>query len=110
MAIQDWSDRILLVELLAEPHFTEDLNALEERVTEPIHDVVLNLSHIRSLNSSNLAHLLRVRKLLTRGDRQLRLCGLHDSVWSVFLVTGLDKVFCFAEDVASALASLQINR
>lgn len=109
MAIQEWSDRILLVELLAEPHLTEDLNALEERIVEPVHDVVLNLWQISALNSSSLAQLLRVRRRLIHGGRRLRLCGLSDGVWSVFLATGLDKVFDFAEDVASALASLQLK-
>jgi len=30
-------------------------------------------------------------------------------VWSVFMVTGLDKLFDFTDDVATSLASLQIE-
>ncbi len=110
MPIEEWSDHILLIELLNEPQLTDDLTALEERVAEPIHDVVLNLSRVERVNSTNLAQLLRVRKRLIEGGRRLRLCGVHDGVWSVLLVTGLDKVFEFSEDVGSALASVQMRR
>jgi hypothetical protein len=35
---------------------------------------------------------------------------LDTQVWSAFLVTGLDKVFEFADSVPTALAALQISR
>ena len=54
--------------------------------------------------------LLKLRKCVVIGDgRQLRLCGLDTHVWGVFLVTGLDKVFEFADDLSMGLASVQIN-
>jgi hypothetical protein len=34
---------------------------------------------------------------------------LNDHVWSVMLVTGLDKVFEFTDDVSTSLASLMID-
>ena len=61
------------------------------------------------INSSNIAQLLRLRKILGEGDRQLRICGVSDEVWSVLMVTGLDKVFHFAPDTMTALASIQIE-
>jgi hypothetical protein len=39
----------------------------------------------------------------------MRLCGVRDNVWSVLMVTGLDKIFEFTEDVMTSLASLQIE-
>lgn len=110
MPIQDWSDNILVCELQDDPSFTDELNSLIDMVqTRPEVNVVLNLSNVTFLNSSNIAKLLKLRKILLANRRKLRLCGISTHVWGVFLVTGLDKIFEFADDVASGLASLQLN-
>ncbi len=111
MSIENWSEHILLVELQDDPAFTDDMTALLDQLkaSEQL-DVVLNFNGVNYLNSSNIAKLLRVRKLLTSRDRQLKLCGVNTHVWGLFLVTGLDKVFDFYDDVANGLASAQIDR
>lgn len=111
MAIQDWSDNILVCELQDDPAFTDDLNALLETVASrtEVH-VVLNFGGVTFLNSSNIAKLLKLRKILVVNHRKLKLCGISTHVWGVFLVTGLDKIFEFADDVASGLASLQLSQ
>ncbi len=38
------------------------------------------------------------------------LCGIGTHIWGVFLVTGLDKIFEFADDVSSGLTAVQIDR
>jgi len=72
--------------------------------------VIVNLKDVSRLNSSNLAQLLRLRKLVLSRRRRLRICAVGDIVWSVFLMTGLDKLFEFTDDVATSLASLQIEQ
>jgi len=111
MSIKDWSENIVLGELLDDPQFTEDLNALQELVDQRNHvNVVLDFSQVSFLNSSNIAKLLKLRKVMqSKPDSRLRLCGIDTSVWGVFLVTGLDKIFDFADDVPSGLASVQIE-
>ena len=70
----------------------------------------LDLSGINFLNSSNIAKLLKLRKqILATPNTKLRLCGITTSVWGVFLVTGLDKIFDFCDNVASGLASVQLD-
>ena len=61
------------------------------------------------LNSSNIAQLLKLRKKLLNASARLRVCAVSDAVWSVLLITGLDKIFDFTDDVATSLASLQIE-
>ena len=74
-------------------------------------DVALNFQGVSFLNSSNIAKLLKLRKIVTvNNKRKLMLCAINTHVWGVFLVTGLDKLFDFADDVASGLASLQIGK
>jgi anti-anti-sigma factor len=112
MPIQEWSDQIWLVALGNEPALSEDLHNLKERVEQAkvTPDLVLDLSSVSQVNSSNLSQLLRIRKLAVDRDIKLLLTGPSDSIWAVFLTTGLDKVFSFTEDVSTALAGLQIDR
>ena len=111
MPVKDWSDDILLVELSNDPIFTEDIVAAIERLeSHPTLDAVLSFQSVTFINSSNLAKLLKLRRILVQNERQLRLCGISSHAWGIFLTTGLDKIFNFTDDVATALTSLQINR
>lgn len=111
MAIQSWSDNILVVELQDDPVFTDELVTVLDQVgSKPNMDVVLDFAGVRYANSSNLAKLLKLRKMLVSSQRRLVLCNIDTAVWGIFMVTGLEKVFEFADNVATALASLQIER
>ncbi len=107
-----WSDSILVIELADEPAFSEEVASVIDRLSadggKPPH-IVLNFAGVRYVNSTNLAQLLKLRKVLGEGGRQLRLCSVCDDVWQVMMVTGLDKVFRFAPDPMTALAGLQID-
>ena len=112
MPIQEWSDQIWVARLTEEPGFSDELrpltDTLQARAEPPA--LVIDLSDITQINSSNLSQLLRVRKLMVERDTPLRIAGPSDPVWSVFIMTGLDKVFHFTEDTATALAELQLLR
>lgn len=108
----DWSDDIVIADLADEPTLSEELASLVSRLEQTDGEaphVVLNMRDVTYLNSSNIAQLLNVRRALRERQRSLRVCSVADSVWQLFLVTGLDKVFVFAPDPASAIASLQIE-
>jgi len=109
MAIQDWSERIIMANLTDDPALTDELNLLTERMAEHAKDVVLNLSKVKFLNSSNISRMLKLRKVIVDGRRRLCLCDIPTQVWGVFLLTGLDGLFDVAEDTASALATLQMK-
>ena len=109
MAIQNWSEDITVAELADDPQFTDELSTLADVLAERPANVVLNLGTVSYLNSSNIARLLRLRKQMTNANRRLILCGVNNQVWGVFLVTGLDKIFEFTNDVATALAMMQLG-
>ncbi|MEM7577013.1 MAG: STAS domain-containing protein [Planctomycetota bacterium] len=110
MPVQRWSDRIWMLALSREPELTEDLDnldaALRKQARTP--DVVVDLSGVPSVTSSTLAKLLRLRKALSDESASLILVSPTDRVWSVFITAGLDQVFRFREDAATALAELQL--
>lgn len=108
----DWSDAIVISDLADEPQLGEELGALIDRFeadNKPDKSVVLNFGAVTYISSSHLAQLLRLRKAVASEDRSLVLCAVGDQLWSVFLMTGLDRVFRFAPDPLTALATLQIE-
>lgn len=101
-----------MLALSREPELTEDLDnldaALRKHPRTP--DVVVDLSSVPNVTSSTLAKLLRLRKTLADESASLVLASPTDRVWSVFLTAGLDQVFRFREDAATALTDLQLPR
>ncbi len=111
MSVEQWSDSVMLAELSDDPQFSDDMSALIDAVTDnPRQHVLLNFSHVNYLNSSNIARLLKLRKLVAvTNQRKMKLCNVNTHVWGVFLVTGLDRLFDLADDLPSGLAALQIE-
>ena len=111
MPIQQWSDSIWIANFSDEPGLGEDLASLFEQIQkadDPPH-LVIDLSGVQNLNSSHLAQLLRIRKIMIDRDVKLRLAAPTDAIWAIFLTTALDKVFDFSGDVTTALASVQLD-
>ncbi len=110
MAI-DWSSDIAVANLNDEPALSDELSTLIERIEgaeSPPH-VVLDFHEVTYVNSSNIAQLLQIRKLLEERSRRLVLCSVTDEVMSVLIVSGLNKIFSFAPDTLTAIASVQIE-
>ncbi len=112
MPVEQWSESVLLAELNDDPGFTDDMSAIIEQCSANARmNVLLNFGAVSYLNSSNIAKLLKLRQVVTvSNQRRLKLCGINTHVWGVFLVTGLDKIFDFVDDVPSGLASLQMGQ
>ena len=110
----DWAEGIVLAELADEPLLAEELSAVFERLKqvegEKTPHVVMNFGGVSYLNSSHIAALLRMRKRLVEANRRLVLASMSDELWSVILLTGLDKVFVVAPDTMTALARVQLER
>ena len=116
MPLNQWSDTITIAELSNEPLFSEDMESLANRIDlirregdEGVPNVIVDLSQVQSVNSSNLGALLRTRKTLLNAGRRLMLCRVSDGVWTAMIATGLDRVFEFTEDTTTALAALQLD-
>ena len=108
MPVEKWSDTVSVVHLADDPQFTEELLTIEESASAGKSDVVLDCAAVHYVNSSNIARLLKLRKQMNLSERRLVLCSMSTEVWGTFLVTGLDKVFEFSDNVPTALATLQI--
>lgn len=108
----DWSSDIAIANLADEPALSDELGAMIDRVIDSESlspHIVLDFHEVSYVNSSNIAQLLRIHKLLAENARRLVLCSVTDEVMSVLVVSGLNKVFSFAPDTLTAIASVQIE-
>jgi len=110
MPIDKSNPRVWVVRLADEPALTDDLNdAKAEAEATPASaapHLVVDLSALTMINSSNLTQLLRLRKLALERDVKLRLTRPTGPVDGVFHTTGLDKVFDFAADIRAAVSTV----
>jgi anti-anti-sigma factor len=107
MAVQQWNEDTLVVQLTDDPVLSEDMAEVSNRLRSGPCDVVLDLTDLGLLASSGIAKFLRLRKHMIEHHRRLILCSLPDRVWSVFLATGLDSIFEFTTTVTEALTRMQ---
>jgi anti-anti-sigma factor len=112
----DWGDNIIISHLLDEPELSEEFAGLFARLNEhtpaspkPFPNIVLDFAGVSYLNSSHLAQLLKMRKLLAERGKSLVLCGMVEDVWAIITLSGLDKIFRHAPDPMTALAGLQLE-
>ncbi|MFK7759562.1 MAG: STAS domain-containing protein [Phycisphaerales bacterium] len=113
----DWSSDIAIANLADEPALSDELGSMIERIVDADDPdsgsssphIVLDFHEVSYVNSSNIAQLLRIHKLLAENSRRLVLCSVTDEVMSVLVVSGLNKVFSFAPDTLTAIASVQIE-
>lgn len=110
----EWSESILVSDLTDEPALSEEIASLLDATApapgRPARHLVLNFGSVTYISSSHLAQLLRLRKRLADQGRTMVLCAMNDNVWSVLLLTGLDRVLKFAPDTMTALTQLQLER
>lgn len=107
MGIQDWSEDTILVDLSAEPHMGMEILEVTKMAEERNGcDVVIDFSAVDIITSSSLSKLLNLRKTLTEDDRKLILCSVAPATKGIFMVSGLDGFFEFADDKSDVLASL----
>ena len=110
--VTQWSDNIAVADLQDEPTLSEDLASLAEQsalVGPRATHLVLNFTGVTYINSSNLGQLLHLRRVLAQANRRLVLCAMSEEIRSTFQVTGVHKLFTFAGDALSALATLQLE-
>ena len=107
MGIQNWSENTIIVDLSREPEMKDELEAATEMVRDKGDcDVVIDFTDVDIVTSSSLSRLLKLRKILSDIGHKLVLCNVSAATKGIFMVTGLDGNFEFADDKSKVLASL----
>lgn len=108
MGIDHSSQGILTVDLLPEPDMGNELEKVAKIARDEADcDVIIDFSSVDIITSSNIAKLLKLKKLLDGFGHQLVLCGLISATKQIFKLAGLDQVLDFADDKSAALTTVK---
>lgn len=108
MAIQNWSEDIILADLHREPQLAGELQTVTDIVNDRGDcDVILDFSNVDIITSSSLAKLLKLRQLLVDCGHRLIFCSINSFTKSAFKITGLDGIFELVDDRFAASEELQ---
>jgi len=103
MAIKNYSDEIILVQLPGEPLVREELDKTMELVAQGGHcDVLVDFSSVDILVSLSLSGFLQLHKLITSNGRRMVFFNISNITKGIFEVTCFDGIFEFADSLADA--------
>ena len=94
MAMQHWSDEIIIVDLPDEPEMASELTSLANYITEKENcSIVVDFTSVGDITSSSLSQLLKLRQLTAESGRRLVLCNIDSETEDILSITGLDGIF-----------------
>ena len=64
---------------------------LQDLATSDYKTITLDLSQVPSINSTSIGKILLLRKSLTEQDRQIRIQGCSDALYTTFQLIQFDK-------------------
>jgi len=71
--------------------------------------LVIDMSHVRSMDSSGLGVLIGLYASFERNSKRLLLAGLNDRIWDLFRICKIDDVFTRYRSVADAEQTVPIS-
>lgn len=107
--MEQLTDDILLALLRPAPSTAEDLKILTEKTVtgdQPSH-IILDMTRVETLSSSNLGNLLILRKALDSKNRRLIMINTALPTKCLLNTAGIEELFEFAENKDHALKMLQ---
>ncbi|MGD9109926.1 MAG: STAS domain-containing protein [Phycisphaerales bacterium] len=107
MAICDYSDNIIVIELPGEPDLRAELDrAIEILQTGCNSDVIMNFSKVDIMTSMSLSGFLKVREVVCEAGKQMIFCNAKPITKDIFKITCFDGVFEFADTLDQAVEAL----
>jgi anti-anti-sigma factor len=104
MAVCELSQGMVVADPAGKSDVDEDLQEVARFIRDRGQcDVVLDFGNVDFLNTSHLASLLQLRKLLTDSGSRLVFCNINRPIQGILSITALDKVFQIAGDRPDAL-------
>ncbi len=111
MAICNYSEGIIMVELPPEPNIRAELDRLMDVLRcGADSDVVIDFAKVDIMTSMALSGFLKVREIVAEAGRRLIFVNVSAITKDIFAVTCFDGIFEFAEDRDQAVAALAGER
>ena len=94
-------------ELMEKSQALDLLNEVEECLSGKFNNFILNLEHLKYLNSSGLGVLISILTRCRRLEGEVVVTNLSQKVKELFLITKLNSVFTVTENMEAAIASFK---
>lgn len=108
VGIQHFAENVLLVTLPEQPQQDDELEEVSRILSEKVdHDVMVDFSEVELLTSETLCRLMILDRLLRGYGRVLIVYNVSSEIKHVFIRTGLETVFEFAEDELAAFRHIR---
>lgn len=108
MAVQGWSQDIVIVQLPPEPHTSNELETVIDTTFErPGCDVILDFSRVRRVTCLTLCQLTKLQKTLACSGRRLAFCKVASITRDIFEAIGFDRIFDQTQEGVIALETDQ---
>jgi len=92
-------------QILDQLQITEIGQGIKELVDQGTTKLLLDFSNVDHLSSSSLGMLITVKKQIETNKGHLKLCAIKPTLFEVFKITRLDKVFSVYKTTDEALLS-----
>ena len=102
---------VTVVELLDEEILDENtINDISDSLFSVVDDnapvqLLISFSRVKHLSSSALGTLIRLSKRVDESSGALKLCSIRQSLYEIFVITKLNKLFDIYKDEEVALSS-----
>ena len=108
MAIQNYSDEIIFVNLSGEHETRPELEVVIGGVVrDNSRHVLLDFSNVDFITSSCCTCLLKLHKLLSNSGNHLVFCNVNILTQGIFGTLGLENIFDFTTDKDSGILKIQ---
>ena len=108
MGTERIAESVFLVALQAEPRLGNELEAVNEMLSQECDcDVIVDFARIEMLTSSSISNLLILHNWLQGSGQRLILCNVSFATKCIFKTAGLDTFFEFVRDKFAALEDLK---
>ena len=108
MEIPDKQKNVFLVDCPPKPAIDEKFKQLIVVMRKSTTNLIVDFSDVNIITGSNISTLLILHKLLKNEGHRLILSGLSPAIKGIFEKTHLDRIFEFAHDKSTALATLNV--
>ena len=107
MGIEQYSERIILVDLPKEPDMEDELKNLFNLLQNEPKSVIIDFSAVRIITGPSRRKLLEVRQQILNSRNRLVLCSLAPATRGLFHVMGLHEAFEMASDRFAAISNIE---
>jgi anti-anti-sigma regulatory factor len=108
MAIQKWSESVILVNIDSESQVDEELQWVKKVASKNVNcDIIMRFPLVTTISQPSLIELVRLQRSLALSGHRLIISSASSKTKRLFSLAGLDNLFEITTDLHDSLSKLQ---